>query len=79
VSKYGSTHYSVLFLVTFIASIFTIIIPTFFISLVQTVYAQPSIIDAHLNVEEFVEGLSSPTRILVISKGHNTLHDNRIA
>ena len=77
--KYGSVPYGVLFLVTFIASIFTIIAPTFFISLVQTVYAQPSITDADLNVEEFVEGLSSPTsmtflddnNILVLEKRGN--------
>jgi glucose/arabinose dehydrogenase len=62
-----------------IALIFTIITLTFFNSLIQTVYAQPSVVDDDLDVEAAVEGLSSPTgmaflddnNILVLEKRGN--------
>jgi glucose/arabinose dehydrogenase len=71
----SGTHV-LLFLVIFISLIFTL---TFFNALIQTVDAQPSVIDDDLNVEAAVEGLSSPTgmaflddnNILVLEKRGN--------
>lgn len=77
--RQGSRIYSLLFLVISVALIFTVITLTFFNSLIQTIYAQPSVTDTSLNVEAAIEGLSSPTsmvfqdenNILVLEKEGN--------
>jgi aldose sugar dehydrogenase len=74
-----SRIYGLLFLTISMALISTVITLTFFNSLLQTVYAQPSVTDVDLNVEAAVEGLSSPTgmaflddnNILVLEKRGN--------
>jgi aldose sugar dehydrogenase len=71
--------YGLLFLTISIALIFTMITLTFFNSLIQTVYAQPTVVDDDLDVEAAVEGVSSPTgmaflddnNILVLEKRGN--------
>jgi aldose sugar dehydrogenase len=77
--RYESTIHGILFLTISIALIFTIIALTFFNFLIQTIYAQPTVVDDDLNVEAAVEGLSSPTsmtflddnNILVLEKRGN--------
>ena len=62
--RQGSRIYSLLFLVISVALIFTVTTLTFFNSLIQTIYAQPSVTDTSLNVEAAIEGLSSPTSMV---------------
>jgi glucose/arabinose dehydrogenase len=75
--RYGSRIYNLLFLIISNALIFTVIILSIFNSPIQTIHAQPFVIDVDLNVEPVIEGLSSPTcmtflddnNILVLEKG----------
>jgi len=69
-----SRIYNLLFLVSFIALIFTL---TFFNSLIQTVDAQPSVIDDDLNVEAAVEGLSSPTDMAFLDENNILVLEKR--
>ena len=68
--RQGSRIYSLLFLVISVALIFTVITLTFFNSLIQTIYAQPSVTDTSLNVEAAIEGLSSPTSMVFLDENN---------
>lgn len=70
--RHGNKIYVLLFLIIFTALIFTIGTLTFFNSLIQTADAQPYVIDADLNVEPAVEGLSLPTSMAFLD-GNNIL------
>lgn len=50
---------------------------TFSISLIQKVYAQPSVIDDGLNVEAAVEGLSSPTSMTFLDDNNILVLEKR--
>jgi aldose sugar dehydrogenase len=72
-----SRIYGLLFLTISMALISTVITLTFFNSLLQTVFAQPSVTDVDLNVEAAVEGLSSPTGMAFIDDNNILVLEKR--